>query len=232
MARMGTAATGFGNTDGFEGSGGGGGMSMSDQIMAANGGGGDMYGGSGSSSSGMSSIPSPAPSSSSSSSSRAPLPPKKGMSLGSLGAKNKTLEDALLKEDKLAPVALSSSRARHESADGASSAAAVEPVVQQVQHPVMLNIAEKVSCRMTRESVLEVFDIKGALNLTAATDEAACCSVQLKLQNTNLFSFITHPKVNKQLYEKSSLLQLKDPSKGFPSQRPVGILKWTFSGTG
>ena len=42
---MGTGTeTGFGNTDGFEGSGGGA-MSMSDQIMAANGGGGDMYGG-------------------------------------------------------------------------------------------------------------------------------------------------------------------------------------------
>ena len=37
--------------------------------------------------------------------------------------------------------------------------------------------------------------------------------------------------MNKASYDKSGLLQLKDASKGFPSQRPVGILKWTFSST-
>lgn len=49
--------------------------------------------------------------------------------------------------------------------------------------------------------------------------------------HTELFQFQTHPKVNKALYEKSGLLQLKDATKGFPSARPVGILKWNYSGT-
>ena len=44
----------------------------------------------------------------------------------------------------------------------------------------------------------------------------------------NNFSFNTHPKINKTLYDRNGLLQLKDISKGFPSSRPVGILKWNY----
>jgi hypothetical protein len=42
------------------------------------------------------------------------------------------------------------------------------------------------------------------------------------------FAFLTHPKVDKVQFEKTGLVQLKDANKGFPAQRPVGILKWTF----
>ncbi len=75
------------------------------------------------------------------------------------------------------------------------------------------------------------FEIKGLLELTATNDEAALCSVQLAVGDVDHFIFQTHPKINKQLYDKSGLLQLKDTTKGFPSARPVGILKWTHSST-
>jgi hypothetical protein len=45
----------------------------------------------------------------------------------------------------------------------------------------------------------------------------------------NNFTFVTHPKINKALYDSSRLLQLKDPSKGFPTAKPVGILRWTHA---
>lgn len=149
----------------------------------------------------------------------------KGMSLG--GAKNKNIEDALMKEDNLTGPVLKSSKAASSSAAAAQEAAA--PVVNQVQHPVMLVVSEKVSATMTRDGGLELFEIKGSLSLTAATDDAALCSVQLKQSNTERFQFTTHPKINKAVYEKSGLLQLKDATKGFPSGRPVGILKWNYS---
>jgi hypothetical protein len=150
--------------------------------------------------------------------------PIKGMSLGG-GAKNKSLEDALVKEDKLAPI-------MQMSKPSVSSSAAEPAYVQQVvQHPVMMVVGEKVSCKMDRDGGIDQFEIKGQLTLTAANDEAALCSVQLRQENQGLFRFQTHPNVNKSIYEKSSLLQLKDANKGFPSARPVGILKWTYSGT-
>jgi coatomer subunit delta len=145
----------------------------------------------------------------------------KGMSL-TKGGKSKSLEEALYKEDKLAPVALTSKSAP------AEAAVAAQPTIQQ---PVMLVVAEKVCCKMTRDNMVESFEIKGSLTLTATTDEAALCSVQLAVSSADVFTFNTHPKVNKALYDKSHLLQLKDTTKGFPTARPVGILKWTYAST-
>ena len=150
----------------------------------------------------------------------------KGMQLGG-GGKNKSVEDALMKEDNLVPVHLKAASKLPE-----SSSSMVQPAAHAVQHPIMMVVSEKVSANISRDGVLDLFEIKGSLTLTAATDEAALCSVQLNQSNTDIFQFNTHPKVNKALYEKSGLLQLKDPSKGFPSVRPVGILKWNYSGTG
>jgi len=148
------------------------------------------------------------------------------MSLSSMGGKNKSLEDALVKEDKLAPVMSTKS--------SSSSNATVASVVVQpmVQHPIMLVIAERICAKLTRDGMIESFEIKGSLTLTAATDEAALCSVQLAVgSSTEEFTFNTHPKVNKTVYDKSGLLQLKDASKGFPSARPVGILRWSHAST-
>jgi coatomer subunit delta len=152
--------------------------------------------------------------------------PVKGMSLSAKSSKNKSLEDALVKEDKLAPI-LSSKVAA-----APSGQTAVVEALPTIQQPVMLAIVEKVSAKVSRDGVVESYDIKGTLTLTASTDDAGLCSVQMRTgANVNLFSFNTHPKINKALYDKSALLQLKDVTKGFPSARPVGILKWNYSST-
>ena len=156
-------------------------------------------------------------------SSSARAAPVKGMSLTAKGGKTKSLEDALVKEDKLAPVRMVS-----KAAAAAEAVVVPQPTVQQ---PIMLVVAERLCCKMTRDGMVESFEIKGSLTLTAMTDEAALCSVQLAVSSANTFTFNTHPKVNKALYDQSSLLQLKDATKGFPAARPVGILKWTYAST-
>ena len=146
----------------------------------------------------------------------------KGMSLMPAGGKNKSLEDALYKEDKLAPVV--------PKAPVASSGGAAAPVaVPAIVHPIMLALVERVSCTTTRDGTVDAFDVKGSLTLTASDDDSALCAVQMAVGASEMFNFTTHPKVNKAVYEQTGLLQLKDTTKGFPSQRPVGILKWTHS---
>lgn len=151
--------------------------------------------------------------------------PVKGMSLNPAGAKNKSAEDALMREDKLAPLINTTKTAATDVPSTIAAAVA--------QHPITLVVSEKVSAKLSRDGMVELFEIKGSLTLTAADDEAALCSVQLKMPTSKdgIFSFNTHPKVNKAAYEKSGLLQLKEANKGFPSARPVGILKWTHSST-
>ncbi len=149
--------------------------------------------------------------------------PVKGMSLGT-GGKNKALEEALMKEDKLAPIVSNISKAP--STDHHSHAAAA-PLVQ---HPLMLAVTEKVSAKISKDGLTELLEVKGQLMLTAASDDVSNCSIKLKPINNPAFAFNTHPKINKQVYEKSSILQLKEAGKGFPSGRAVGILKWTSNG--
>jgi hypothetical protein len=141
--------------------------------------------------------------------------PVKGMSLSA--AKGKSLEDALVKEDKLAPVARASAAAA-----SSSSAVSAAPATPAITHPIMLVVAEKISCKMSREGTVSSFEVKGSLTLTANNDESALCSVQMRVGHVENFTFSTHPKVNKAVYDKSGLIQLKDTTKGFPSQRPVG----------
>ena len=162
---------------------------------------------------------------SSSASARSSKAPVKGMSLVAAGgSKNKSLEDALVKEDKLAPVISSTSKSL-----ASSEVAQVQPMM--VQQPIMLVVAERILAKLSRDGMVESFEIKGSLTLTATTDEAALCSVQLSVPKSDLFTFNTHPKINKQVYDKTGLLQLKDAAKGFPSKREVGILRWTHAST-
>jgi len=198
---------------------GGGSMDYSPTL----GGGSSSFGDSRDIGSSSSSSYTPAPSSAIGSSSLArstKAPAVKGMSLLSAGGKNKSLEDALYKEDKLAPIVTKSKSSVDE---------LTAPAQPTIQLPIMMDISEKVSTKMSRDGMVESFEIKGQLSLTATTDAAALCTVQLAVSGGGSFTFITHPKINKALYDSSRLLQLKDPSKGFPTAKPVGILRWTHA---
>lgn len=197
---------------GMEGFGSGGRSSM--------GGGGGGYDGGGGGSSSMTQAPVPvAQPTYAAKPSRAPV---KGMSLFAKDGKNKSLEDAMAKEDKLAPVLAASAS----TPDAGSSQAA--PL--QIQHPVMLTVVEKVTATLSRDGMIENFDVKGNLTLTAADEDAAKCAVQLKPITARDFTFNCNPKVNKGTFDAQQLIQLKDTSKGFPVQRAVGVLKWTYAG--
>lgn len=145
--------------------------------------------------------------------------PVKGMSLVS-GNKSKSLEDALVKEDKLAPIIKSVAKTSHNEVTA--------PVVSAITYPIMLSIIEKVSATISREGLVESFEIKGSLTLTATSEDASFCSVKLNQGNVDAFAFSTHPKVNKALYDKSAVLQLKNSSTGFPTARPLAIVKWSL----
>lgn len=147
-------------------------------------------------------------------------PAAKGMQLG--GAKKKSnLLDALVKEDNLAPVMSTRPAAVSGAADETVHAAPV------INHPVMINIEEKVKVNLSRDGVLQAMEIKGTMSLTVTTEEAGRCQVHTAVNNALGFNFQTHPKINKAQYDANGSLVLKEPQKGFPAQRPVGILRWT-----
>lgn len=148
--------------------------------------------------------------------------PIKGMSILAKGeAKQNTLFDALVKEEKLAPIIAKTA---------STSASAITAPSDIVVHPITLQAVEKISATLTRDGDVSNVEIKGNLTLTAADDEVAMCVIQMAVPNMNgAFTFNTHPKVNKAFYDKTNMLIMKDTNKGFPSGRPVGILRWSNS---
>ena len=84
--------------------------------------------------------------------------PVKGMSLSGMNSKNKSLEDALVKEDKLTPVAF-----KPDAVSSAGHSEAVSNIPQQIQQPIMLVISEKVSTKINKSGMIESFEIKGSL---------------------------------------------------------------------
>ncbi len=153
----------------------------------------------------------------------------KGMKLGA-PSKASTMLDSLVQEDNLSHIATATAPLPSSTRGGAEAAPA--PVIQH--QPIQLVVEEKVIAHLTRDGAVESFEVKGSLTLTATTDAAALSKVQLATSSADMpagLNFQTHPKVNKQEYDQSKVLVLKDASKGFPVGRPVGVLRWSYSST-
>jgi hypothetical protein len=162
----------------------------------------------------------------------APKVVAKGMKLGGLGGAKK--KDSLM-------AAMAS-----EDAFGFGGGAAADPfglgldtpaapaVPAAPSAPATILVEEKITVQMTREGGIESSEVKGTITYTANTDAGVLANVAV---NKNVYgskcsagwSFATHPKVEKKDYEKSGILALKG-GKGFPLNRPVGILRWNYSG--
>ncbi|KAL9191339.1 hypothetical protein ACHAXT_001045 [Thalassiosira profunda] len=161
----------------------------------------------------------------------APKTIAKGMKLGGVGGAKKkdSLMAGMLAEDNLA--------AAGGSADpfGLGLGAPAAPAMSAAPSaPATIVVEEKVQVQMSREGEVQSADVKGSITYTANTDAGALANVAV---NKAIYgqrcgagwSFATHPKVDKKNYEKSGILTLKG-GKPYPLNRPVGILKWNYSG--
>mmetsp|Transcript_13745 Transcript_13745/g.20504 ORF Transcript_13745/g.20504 Transcript_13745/m.20504 type:complete len:541 (-) Transcript_13745:515-2137(-) len=160
-----------------------------------------------------------------------PSVPLKSLKLNKKGAgKGSTLLDKVAKEENLnLNASLMSSKKAHAQA----SAAAEQAAQVSIQQPMTILIDEKLSVQLSQEGVLESFDLKGTLTVTANEELAAKTKVLISPAADHSLpsglNFQVHPKVLKSEWESSNLLSLKDKEKGFPIGRPVGVLRWSLS---
>mmetsp|Transcript_20879 Transcript_20879/g.31712 ORF Transcript_20879/g.31712 Transcript_20879/m.31712 type:complete len:548 (-) Transcript_20879:135-1778(-) len=157
----------------------------------------------------------------------------KGMKLGGIGGANKkknNLMAAMAMEDNFSLLGGQSKKAGAGLGLAATSAApSAAPST-----PLTLNLEEKYSVSMNREGGIESCDLKGSLTLIANTDVGSMASIAINKATiaakcSSNWNFATHPKVDKGTYEKKGLIQLKG-GKGLPLNRPVGVLRWSYSG--
>ncbi|KAL7578378.1 hypothetical protein ACA910_012780 [Epithemia clementina (nom. ined.)] len=164
----------------------------------------------------------------------APEAPKviatKGMKLGGAGggggpraAGGGKLLAAMAAEDNLFPMGGGGKNAFDFSAPAKAPAAVPST-------PLSLVLEEKITVQMNREGDVQSCEVKGTLTLTANTEAGAMALVTVNRDVLpKEFSYATHPKVDKKMYETKGVLALKG-GKDFPLQRGVGILRWSYSG--
>ncbi|GAX28356.1 hypothetical protein FisN_4Hh018 [Fistulifera solaris] len=160
---------------------------------------------------------------------------KSGLKLGGGakvgGGKSNNLMAAMAKEDNLFGGAGGGLGGLSAAASSFDISAPAPKQVAAPSTPLSVSIEEKVTVTMNREGAVDSGEVKGTLTVTANTDAGTMALVTVnRAQLPAEFNFATHPKIDKKVYEtQNGALSLKG-GKGFPVNRPVGILRWSYQG--
>lgn len=98
---------------------------------------------------------------------------------------------------------------------------------------VHVSIKESVSVDLMREGGVNSLEIKGDMNLHVSDDPLARIRLLVAPPPSGVgaeVQFKQHPNVVKFQAQKERVVVLKDPSRGFPVNQPLGVLKWRYSG--
>jgi hypothetical protein len=164
----------------------------------------------------------------------APVKAARGMQLkvGGADKKKSTLMAAMAMEDNFSIMGEKKGKSGLGLGFGLGDATAAPAAAPST--PLSLVLEEKYTVAMNREGGIESCDLKGTLTLTANTDAGSLASIVVNRalmagKCSTGWNFATHPKVDKKMYESKGILTLKG-GKGLPVNRPVGVLRWSYSG--
>lgn len=91
---------------------------------------------------------------------------------------------------------------------------------------IHITIVEALTATLSREGSLKSFEVNGSLQLRISDPALTMVKLDVVANSTNGAQFRTHPNVDKGLFANSKTVQLKDPTKGFPTNNAVSVLKW------
>ncbi|KAF2104345.1 coatomer subunit delta [Rhizodiscina lignyota] len=95
---------------------------------------------------------------------------------------------------------------------------------------VHVTIAETISAKFSKEGSLEMFEVKGDLQLRISDPSLTQVKLNLAVGNSRGAQLTSHPKVDKNLFKNSKVIQLSDTSKaGFPVNNSIGVMRWKLS---
>lgn len=93
---------------------------------------------------------------------------------------------------------------------------------------IHLRVEDKMNLRIGREGGLQLFELFGLLTLKVADEKYGKIKVQLENNVNKSIQLQTHPNVDKELFRSSNQIGLKNPTKPFPINTDVGVLKWRY----
>ncbi|KAJ3294480.1 Coatomer subunit delta [Rhizoclosmatium sp. JEL0117] len=142
----------------------------------------------------------------------------KGMQLGKKQDSTAAMFEAIKKDEGLVE------RDRTASANRTAGAAPVSSVRQEAVH---IAIDERISARVSRDGGLENMEVKGKMELKVTDPAKAHFRVSLADAYNDTIQFTTHPNVDKALFA-TGVIGLRDPTKPFPVNQSLPLVKWRF----
>lgn len=93
---------------------------------------------------------------------------------------------------------------------------------------VHLRAEDKMNLRIGREGGLQSFELLGMLTLKISNEDFGKIKIHLDNNANKSIQLQTHPNVDKELFRSANQIGLKNPTKPFPANTDVGILKWRY----
>ena len=146
-----------------------------------------------------------------------------------LGKKSKTTDIYEIVRDDLGPQSEEAPLVNSAMTSSAQSMPEIPSSAAQTSmgdSPVRVTLAEAISARVTREGSLKSFKVKGDLQLRILDPAFTKVKIDLTTGPDGNVHFLTHPNVDKALFNSSKIIQLKNPIKGFPANNAVEVLRW------
>ena len=81
---------------------------------------------------------------------------------------------------------------------------------------------------MGRDGGIQSFELHGLVTLRISDEKWGRLRVQLENKDDRGIQLQTHPNVDKELFKMKSQIGLKNPTKPFPLNTDVGVLKWRY----
>ncbi len=98
---------------------------------------------------------------------------------------------------------------------------------------VHITIKENISLSLSREGGLESLELKGDMNLHVSDPSLSRIKLPLVPASSAFgpeLQFKQHPNVGKFSVNTERIIALKDPSREFPVNQSLSVLKWRYSG--
>ncbi|KAG7663735.1 RET2 [[Candida] subhashii] len=131
--------------------------------------------------------------------------------------------------NKVPPVAVSTPTYSENASPAAtptpSSAATAAGSAKVQNHGILITINEKVNAQLARDGSVVSSEVKGDLQLRINNQSLANAKVLLNTGDKKQYK--THPNVDRNLFNTSNVITVKDKSKTFPANdQPLGVLRW------
>ena len=144
----------------------------------------------------------------------------KGLVLSGKSAQKEILINVLKKEGETIEIGKNKDKEKED----------VKEVYNPLAEAVNIEVAEKISCKLSKDGELEnKFEIKGNIYLKINDPDKSKCNIQMNIKNIKGLIMNPHPKLNRELWLSKHCLAPASASEGFPPNKRLEAIKYKFS---